>query len=195
MKKPYIILLTLALLAFAAISRGQDATTDTNAPTASQGAFTKTNLTPVIGALADWFKAVKPYLTNDDVILHIHGDYSMHSHKMGFGGAVALPINNILYAGFGYTHVNGNDYYGPFTASIGREFNVPIIGKTYLLATTGPDLQFGHGATISAESSAGFEKAWKINEKWYAGISGASVNITGEPGVIVRGGGFISYKW
>lgn len=193
--KPLILTVLLALSATFSRCEGQTITATTNAPTTIQSVIANTNYTPVIGAVADWFKSVKPLLTNDDAVLHLHGDYSTHTRKMGFGGAVLMPINNILYAGFGATHINGSTYYGPFTASIGKEFDLWLVGKTYLFATTGPNLQFGHGSTLGGESSGGFEKAWKINEQWSIGLSGATVNITQESGVILRAGGFLSYAW
>lgn len=190
---PAIVLACILAFSFTARAERDDLPPPdaaTNAP-----AITKTNLVPVVGAVADWFKSVKPFLTNNDVIVYTHFDYSSHTHRIGYGGAVLLPINNLIYAGFGATHINGNTFYGPLTLSIGKEFDVWAVGKTYLYATTGPNLQFGHGATLGAESSTGFEKAWKVNEKWTVGVSGAVVNITQESGMILRAGPFVSYKW
>lgn len=184
------------LLAFSFTAKAQDTALGTNASPATASALNKTNLVPVISAAANWFASVKPYLSNSVAIVEGGPVYSVHTKAFGGWGAVRVPVNDLLSLGFDGIAINNNIYFGPFSASIGREFKgLPVIGSVYTYAESGPTLQFGHGSTLGAQSFAGFQKKWDISPKFELMIGGGTGNITGESGLIVSGQIALSYHW
>lgn len=164
----------------------------TNAP----NAFDKTNLVPVISAVTDWFKLVKPYLSNNIAIFEGGPLYSTHTKSFGGWGAVKVPVNDLVTLGFEAQDINHHIYYGPFTAQLGREFTgIPVIKSVYAYVESGPTLQFGHGSTLGAQSFAGFQKKWKLSDRWEVMLGGGTGNITSELGMICAGQLALSWKW
>lgn len=187
------------LLAFSFTAKAQD-TTSTKTPPAATGLATNTvvintNLIPVVSAAANWFASIRPYLTNSAASFDVGPLYSVHSQKFGLWGAVKVPVNDILSLGFECMSVNNDVFYGPFSAQIGKTINTHVIGNIYAYAESGPTLQFGKGATLGAQSFAGFQKKWDISPRLELMVGGGTGNITGESGLIVSAQVALSWKW
>jgi len=157
-----------------------------------------------LGGLVD----AAPYISNDIVNVDFGALYNSSDKHGKFGGylAASVPTSQQSAIGVGGFYLNNQLGNATVNLTLGTTVsNLPILGKVWTFASSGPDYDFtkdpstGKAFGIGAYNAFGVQKTWELNmaaagaiptwyQNWSVGIKVGGFNISTIPGLGEFGG-------
>lgn len=187
-----------------------EAQTNTPPPTPPSA----TNLIQLIGlspslqqigsTILNAFTDAQPYISNDIVDLAAGGLYNKSLASGKFGGFLEadIPTYQQMGIGVGAAYLDNTLFDATVNLKLGTTATLPVIGKVYMWAASGPDYAFAHrvgkvteAGGIGAYNFVGAEKDWDVGHGWVAGVNLGTGDISQISGLDVLFGARLSYHW